>query len=433
MNEKIFNSTNIGLLIAFFALLVGAFPAYWSYLCRSQGVYCEGSIAGPQSISRNLEGVTERISTEAGRKTFQGLFVADGGFWPLTHRRDLVARFAGEPDVVIDTFPYGEGEATIYNNDREHIVAIVRTPTLGGGTSVSAYFPAANLAKRSFEIGCAYGHLKDKAVRVSNFAYLPESRRVIIDVSSPCEDLSLSTGQSFDLRRSLFRSTSLDRAPYGATVAISFSTTLHVVSAHAVHLEERRKEALRDVNVCKEHYQILSDRVEGDLWPCMSNQSEDLSSPRRQLEIYRNSMNELKLVGHDNCNMPFWHLGRDRRAVFVTCDQETLDKAKSDVWLSEYRSVSTGVSEATHFMKGNCDHLAGYDFEDSSDGSSLDFRLETNCAEVDVDGKNFSIPLMPGTVRTVAMYRLFRDRHGVVVGLSPLELHTTSATSSASP
>lgn len=428
MKSSLLNSTNISLMLAFLSLVVASAPTYWTYQCRSSGVFCEGSITAPQSTARNLEGVTERMTTDAGRKAFQGLFVSEGGFWPFTHRRDLVARFSGEPDVAIDTFPYSDGEAAIYNNDREHIVAIVRMSSGTHAASVVAYFPSANLAKRTFDLQCAYEYQRKDVVRVANFGYSHEQRRIIVDVSSPCETLALSTGQSFDIGRGLFRSHGSDRGPYGASVAIMLSASFHVAAAHAVHLEERRKEAIGNVEQCKHQYFALPDRRNGDLWPCLSSQADDLTMRWRQLEVYQ--FEEARGLVHsdsDNCELAYWHLSKDRKAIFVACGETSRDLSKSDLRLSEYRSTHMGAREITHFIKGDCRHLAGYEFETADDGKSLDFRLDTNCSELEIDGRTFSVPLMPGTVKTVAMYRLFRDQHEIVVGLSPLAPPTTSA------
>lgn len=430
MKGKLLNSTNISLLLAFLGVLFAAFPTYWTYKCRATGVFCEGSAIGPQAIDRNLERVTEKIATDEGRKAFRGLFVKDGGIWPFTYRRDLVARFSGAPDVTIDTFPYSANEAVIYNNDRDHIVAIVRSPSGRHASTIIAYFPSANLAKRIFDLRCEYESGRASPVSVSNLGYLPVERRLIIDVSSPCDRLELSTGQTFDINRRPFRSLGNDRGPFGATVAINFSTTYHVASAHAVHLEDRRAEAIRDVEACKRAYRVLLDKKEGDLWPCKSIQGDDLTIRWRRLEIYRHGAADgLVLSDFDNCDLSYWHLGTDRKSVFVTCGERSLDVSERELRLSEYRSTSIGVRELTYFIKGECSHLAGYEFESAADGRSLNFRLETNCSALEIDGRKFSVSLTPPATKTVAMYRLFRDENGIVVGLSPITPLTTSATS----
>ena len=330
--------------------------------------------------------------------------------------------------MAIDTFPYDDREAAIYNSDREHIVVIIRSPSGTKATSIVAYFPTANLAKRSFDLQCAYEYERKDAVRVANFGYLHEQRRIILDVSSPCERLALSTGQSFDIGRELFRSRSSDKGPFGATIAITFSSSFHVAAAHAVHLEERRKGAVARLEECKERYVALPDKRKGDLWPCLSTQGDDLTLRWRRLEVYQfEEARGLVLSDFDNCDLPYWKLEKDRKAVFVTCGETSRDLSKSELRLSEYRSTPLGARETIHYLKGDCGHLAGYEFEAADDGKSLDFRLETNCSELEIDGRTFSAPLMPGTVKTVAMYRLFRDKNEIVVGLAPLAAPATSA------
>lgn len=385
-------------------------PVYWSYMCRSSAKWCEGSLVSPRTDNETRERVAKQIAGAENGTAFLGLQVRSAGFWPFNDRLDVVAKFDGGTETVIDTMPPSVSYEAYATPDRA-FVGIASISLHPQASRLTAYFPFAGLTKRVFDIEPGYG---EGVVAVRNLTYQSEKKRIIVDVTSPNASVKINASTKFAIASTLF---GRPESSYGATIAIELSDTLHVRTAYALENEARYAQSEKAFEECRLKAEA-SDHNEGDVVICPRIQDSDLTTFAGSIAILHWHNGRLEEAAVDSCSrFPYWVSDPSRKAAYVTCDLTSITPDRSDVWLSVYRPP---FKDETYFFKAmSCDGLSLFDIQ-SNGGRGYKFQLSTNCPKISVNEKTFDVELPGDGSKLSAMYVLEVDEHQIPQALRPL-------------
>jgi hypothetical protein len=385
-------------------------PVYWSYMCRSSGKWCEGSLVSPRADSDTREQVAKQIASDKNGSAFLGLQVRSAGFWPINDRLDVVAKFDDGSETAIDTMPPTVAYEVHATPDRA-FVGVASTSEHPQASRLTAYFPFSGLTKRVFDIAPSYG---EGLVALRSLTYQPEKKRIVVDIKSPTVYVKINDNKNFALGHTRY---STDGSDYGATVAIELSETLHVRSAFTVENEERFAQSEKAFNQCRTDAESRQHN-DGDVELCERSQDSNLARIGGSLSILNWQGGKLVEVATNTCGEgSYWMRDPSKKAAYVTCDISGSMTGSSVTWLSIYRPP---FEEETYFLNASsCDELSLYDIRAKATGDYV-FQLWTNCAKVSVNDKAFDIELPPDGNKLRAMYVLELDEHQIPQALKPL-------------
>jgi len=397
-------------LTSIFGLLIAATPVYWSYLCRSQGQYCEGSITPPGFTNENKDEFIARISSPDGKAKFSGLQIKERGNWLFGARADVVAQFHNDTQLVVDTFP-NAGDFEILNNLDDNVAAILAEKSPSGAlATITVFFPNQQLTKRVFELGCArHSSSGQDFIRVSNLAYTAQNRSLVFDVQTSCAAVAVNNNLSGRAQRYNF-----DRAPFGATFVLELSENLQVAEFTSTLDKSEFTKSEDAFLACKKRAKDNHGKVEGEVFACYRYRAA-ANGDGAQLVIFRRSNGELNEAGSTTCSDGvYWSKDPGGKYIFSTCTQRFADSASLGLQIFG----DPLEEEKYYYLEGKCKNIDLWRIRFADDKRIVLFELATDCREIVLDDKAYRIRSADG--RTRQMFSLYLDSNWMASELRPL-------------
>ncbi len=372
----------IGVLVAVLSLVAAALPAYWSWLCRSQGQFCERSAFPLRNDVASTNTINRRLQSKGGRQQFRGISVREAGYWPFENRYDVVASFANGDERVIDSVSIDrvddivdviDGPAFLYASSTEAEHAFIR-----------GYFADTKIVKRQFQFH-SYDY-KRGFIMLSNLAFENTNTRLKLDIS---------TNASFEINNNKF--IRVDKYYpgdiKGITLYLDLDRTFHIEKAYTRAILDRYTQSQKSYAACIENAKDNATK-DGELFHCYRSQLElsgDNFSATEILE-WRATDRELNPVDRVLCNQSGQARKDDTgRRIVVSCNNKFRGQNETSSTLSIYAPPVR--QEKTLFFGGSCRNIVIFDAK-FVDDYTIDMELTTECNSLEINNQAFSVPTM---------------------------------------
>lgn len=369
------------------AVILAVPPVYWSYLCRSHGEFCEGSFAAPSVTDESKDRLDRRLTSLEGQVSFDGLAIKRRGVWLFGHRLDVVAKFKDGSELTIDVLPAETKMTEIYNAPTYAAAVIPEIEDGQKGRSViTAYFLQSGVTKRTFAVQCAQDEIRNvHTVSISNFAYLPAMRRMLFDVISSCRSISLNANAEIDLRKRDWDTT----PPFGSELRVELSETLHLAAAFTETQEREYLDARAALAQCRDRAIVQADKIAGELWACYQSRSDKVGARVSKVTIYEwdsGALNEVDSIYGNNSIMKSKH----KMTIFAVNNGIVEKTSAINIIKKPYER------ERYYRFEGECKQIYIWQPDYTDDGRHIEFELDTDCNEITVNDRNFSISVPTG-------------------------------------
>lgn len=406
----------VAALTGVLGLLIAAIPVYWSYLCRSQGEYCEGSVSAPGAVNDNKDKFLSRVSSPEGLAGFERLLIKERGSWLFGFRADVVAQFKDGSQLTVDSFPSVGGIEIL--NDLEDQVAVIisKGPPDGGLARITTFFPNQQLIKRVFDIACATPFSSDgQYANISNLTYSGTDRSFIFDLQTSCAWISIN--HNIETRVSKFTS---DKPPYGTNLVLQLNSNLQAASLLSARSRELFLKSENYFKSCEKDMRESPSKSEGELFACYKHRA-DPNLELSELVVFQWKDEKFKELDSSSCSDGvYWTKDPSGKQIFSSCTMLKTD-TKTTLGLSVF-SEPFNVEKYYHF-EGECTAINVWQMKLGANDHSILLELATDCQEIVIDDK--PIKIRSGAGKTRAIYELVLDRHWLVESFSPLS--TTSS------
>lgn len=399
------------------AIIVAAAPVYWSYLCRSSGQFCEGSVAAPIITSQNTDTLNKRLATVEGKASFDGLLVEKRGNWIFGSRYDVTARFKDGSSLVVDTMPDDFNTIEVVNDNSDKMSAVVASGSdIDDLSLITAYFTEERLVKRVFVFSCGgSGGVQSKYITLRNLDYSLKVRRLTSDISTSCKSISVNSATQLELAEYASQD-----GPYGYNVILQLTESAHLDAMYTKKAEEEFKKSEQKYVECLNGITAASQKLDGEVWACYKYRSYIDTKNISVLKVFEWSNGELKEIGSRHCqDGVYWTGGSNRKAIFASCSSRSY--GEHPVSSLDISIFNKPFDRENYFsFEGACNELNAWNMQFVGQGdSSIKFEFVTNCSEIAINDIKFPVDLGDaGIIRK--MYRLGIDEDGLVATLEPL-------------
>jgi hypothetical protein len=448
------------------ALVVAAFPTYWSYKCRYEGRLCENSsFSAPsaETLVRNQK-LLQKSMADSAVPSGEFRLVPRETFWSGA-RLDLVFSPPDKEDIVTDSLEIGDVEfleTFRFQSSRAFGATYSKRENVSGRWQLSShiviFFEADGLAKRVFSIGCAGRYLgySDPSIEVRNLAYDVKASTLLFALISSCSRPEINDKFTIPLDLPYPNNDeAVSVISRGETVSIRLDDQLQAVAVETSKEREKKEKEKADSEKSKLKLASCNEREIGRwasglaqggelLVACTAVEDNSYPSYTSKYQINRITKNESKTLIEDSCT-GFARVVSQRGVqppyVAIVCSSwsgmyraltETASTTKDDKsevnkadWQAEWIEIVAGpaANEYSMQVRCECENLTVDKLSFEADSRSAVFEIETDASEVVVEGRGYSLSKREphGALKaTVALYKVQFDNIGRAMSFEPV-------------